>query len=167
MNFFQLQNKLFYSKKEDAGNLDTEGEENFIPFLLNRWLSFYNNDMCVFTNETLNKFSTIFNDKQQSYRLYYYLIPRLKWKKISYIKKNKKEEDLDDDLSFIAKNRNGPDGIIYPLFMDTSNVNIRILPPQTTSSINGSTVTTAPPPLGPRMQKQLLKDKYSKLKGKH
>ena len=67
---------------------------------------------------------------------------------------------------FIAKNRNGPDGMVYNIFMDTSNVNIRILPQQTTNTVNGSTVTTAPPPLGPRLQQQLLKDKYSKLKGK-
>ena len=30
---------------------------------------------------------------------------------------------------FVAKNRNGPDGLIYPIFMDTSNVNIKVLPP--------------------------------------
>ena len=105
MNFFKLQNKLFYSRKDDAGVLDTEGEQNFIPFLFNRWLSFYDNNMCVFTNETLNKFSTIFDNKQESYKLYYYLIPRLKWKKISYIKKKKKEEE-EVDLSSIAKNKN-------------------------------------------------------------
>ena len=29
---------------------------------------------------------------------------------------------------FIAKNRNGPDGLIYPIFMDTSNVSIKVLP---------------------------------------
>ena len=29
---------------------------------------------------------------------------------------------------YIAKNRNGPDGIIYPVFMDTNNVTIRVLP---------------------------------------
>ena len=29
---------------------------------------------------------------------------------------------------FIAKNRNGPDGMVYNIFMDTSNVNIKILP---------------------------------------
>ena len=74
MNFFQLQNKLFYSKKEDAGYLDSEGEQAFVPFLFNRWLSFYDNNMCVFTNETLNKFSTLFDNKQESYKLYYYLI---------------------------------------------------------------------------------------------
>jgi len=28
---------------------------------------------------------------------------------------------------FVAKNRNGPDGIIYPIFMDTSEVKIKVL----------------------------------------
>jgi len=106
MNFFQLQNKLFYSKKDKAGDLDTEGEQAFVPFLFNRWLSFYNNDMSVFTNETFNKFSTIFDDKQQAYRLYYYLIPRLKWKKITYIKKKKKEAEEEENLQLIANNKN-------------------------------------------------------------
>ena len=31
---------------------------------------------------------------------------------------------------FIAKNRNGPDGIVYPIFMDTSNVSIKVLDKQ-------------------------------------
>jgi hypothetical protein len=106
MNFFQLQNKLFYSKKDKAEDLDAEGEQAFVPFLFNRWLSFYNNDMCVFTNETFNKFSTIFDDKQQAYRLYYYLIPRLKWKKIKYIKKKKREAEEEENLELIAKNKN-------------------------------------------------------------
>tara|TARA_R110002020_G_scaffold464122_1_gene684548 strand:+ start:100 stop:474 length:375 start_codon:yes stop_codon:yes gene_type:complete len=106
MNFFQLQNKLFYSRKSKAEDLDTEGEQAFVPFLFNRWLSFYNNDMSVFTNETFNKFSTIFDDKQQAYRLYYYLIPRLKWKKISYIKKKKREVEEEENLTLIAKNKN-------------------------------------------------------------
>ena len=106
MNFFQLQNKLFYSKKDNAEDLDAEGEQAFVPFLFNRWLSFYNNDMSVFTNETFNKFSTIFDDKQQAYRLYYYLIPRLKWKKIPYIKKKKTDAEEEVNLELIAKNKN-------------------------------------------------------------
>jgi len=36
---------------------------------------------------------------------------------------------------FVAKNRNGPDGLIYPLFMDTSNVKIKVLN-STDESIN-------------------------------
>ena len=62
--------------------------------------------MSVFVNETLNKFSGIFDDKQKSYRLYYYLIPRLKWKKITYIKKKKRETEEEENLSLIAKNKN-------------------------------------------------------------
>ena len=106
MNFFQLQNKLFYSKKDKAEDLDAEGEQAFVPFMFNRWLSFYNNDMSVFTNETFNRFGTIFDDNQQAYRLYYYLIPRLKWKKITYIKKKKKEAEEEENLELIAKNKN-------------------------------------------------------------
>jgi replicative DNA helicase len=30
---------------------------------------------------------------------------------------------------FVAKNRNGPDGMVYPVFMDTSNVTIKVLEP--------------------------------------
>jgi hypothetical protein len=106
MNFFQLQNKLFYSKKENAGELDSEGEQAFVPFLFNRWLSFYSKELPSFVNETLNKFGNIFDDKQETYKLYYYLIPRLKWKRISYIKKKKKEQDEIEGLYNIAKNKN-------------------------------------------------------------
>ena len=67
---------------------------------------------------------------------------------------------------FIAKNRNGPDGMVYNIFMDTSNVNIKIMPPQSSNMVNGAQVTTTPAPLGPRMQQQLLRAKYTKLKGK-
>ena len=109
MNFFQLQNKLFYSKKEDAGYLDMEGEGAFVPFLINRWLSFYSKDTPIFVNETLNKFAGVFDDKQATYRLYYNLIPRLKFKRISYIKKVKRQdvdEDSETKIALIARNKN-------------------------------------------------------------
>jgi hypothetical protein len=111
MNFFQLQNKLFYSdKRKKADYLDSEGEQAFVPFLINRWLTMYSKDTVGFTNETLNKYCGIFDtDKQKTYRLYYNLIPRLKFKRISYIKKKKKDKDqLDetDQLKMIAKNKN-------------------------------------------------------------
>lgn len=105
MNFFQTQNKLFFSKKDDAGVLDLEGEQSFVPFLFNRWLSFYGKDTVNFTNETLNKFHSLFESKQEMYKLYYYLIPRLKFKRIQYIKKKKKVVDEEtDNLALIASN---------------------------------------------------------------
>jgi hypothetical protein len=72
---------------------------------------------------------------------------------------------------FIAKNRNGPDGIVYDIFMDTSNVNIKILPKITTvnnptTNNNNQAVTTTPVALGPKQQQQLLKAKYTKLRRK-
>ena len=106
MNFFQLKNKLFYSKKDNAGYLDQEGEQAFVPFLFNRWLSFYSKDTPNFVNETLNKYSNLFDDTQQQYRLYYNLIPRLKFKRIKYIKKIKKDKEEDIGFELVAKNNN-------------------------------------------------------------
>jgi len=110
MNFFQLQNKLFYSnKREQADYLDSEGEQAFVPFLINRWLTMYSKDTVGFTNETLNKYCGIFDtDKQKTYKLYYNLIPRLKFKRINYIKKVKKDkekQDESDQLKMIARNK--------------------------------------------------------------
>tara|TARA_R100001244_G_scaffold118124_2_gene87918 strand:+ start:100 stop:1476 length:1377 start_codon:yes stop_codon:yes gene_type:complete len=64
---------------------------------------------------------------------------------------------------FIAKNRNGPDGIVYDIFMDTSNVKIRILPkiPGGTSQIQLNPVA-----LTSKMQKELMQNKYEKFKRK-
>jgi replicative DNA helicase len=68
---------------------------------------------------------------------------------------------------FVAKNRNGPDGMVYPIFMDTSNVSIKFAP----SVINGVSITSGvnniplnPVTLTPQMQRDLLQKKYSKLR---
>lgn len=55
---------------------------------------------------------------------------------------------------FVAKNRNGPDGLVYPIFMDTSNVKIKVLPPG-----NGG---EGEPSL--KSQADILKEKYKKFK---
>ena len=62
---------------------------------------------------------------------------------------------------FIAKNRNGPDGMVYDIFMDTSNVNIKILP--RTPGVAGAVATT-PVALTASMQKGLLQSKYDKFR---
>ena len=66
---------------------------------------------------------------------------------------------------FIAKNRNGPDGIVYPIFMDTSAVKISILS-QAPMPSSSNAVATAPVALNARAQQNLLREKYSKLKRK-
>ena len=70
---------------------------------------------------------------------------------------------------FIAKNRNGPDGMVFNIFMDTSNVNIKVLPkhavPNAQNNANNG-VATSPVTLTPKQQQDLLKAKYTKLRRK-
>jgi hypothetical protein len=56
---------------------------------------------------------------------------------------------------FVAKNRNGPDGMVFPLFMDTSNVCIKVLEGVTDSEDSG---------VNSKTQKQKLAEKYKKFK---
>jgi len=67
---------------------------------------------------------------------------------------------------FIAKNRNGPDGIVYDIFMDTSNVNIKIMPRTNTVSPSGGAaqIPRNPVALGAKQQKELLQNKYEKFR---
>lgn len=62
---------------------------------------------------------------------------------------------------FIAKNRNGPDGMIYDIFMDPSNASIRVMPK--TATANG-VVPMNPVALSASMQKDLLQNKYEKFR---
>ena len=54
---------------------------------------------------------------------------------------------------FVAKNRNGPDGLVFPIFMDTSNVGIKVLEP---SEEDENVEVNA------KKQKQSLAEKYNK-----
>ena len=56
---------------------------------------------------------------------------------------------------FVAKNRFGPDGLVYPIFMDTSKVEIR-----TKQNVSGS-LGSSPA----KTQEQILKQKYKELMG--
>ena len=58
---------------------------------------------------------------------------------------------------FVAKNRNGPDGIVYPIFMDTSNIKIDVLPStgETAEEINDNAA---------KRQQESLQEKYKKFR---
>ncbi len=67
------------------------------------------------------------------------------------------DKNTNEGRIFIAKNRNGPDGIVYPIFMDTSNVKIKVL----------SNVGVTPNQViskSSKEQAQTLKDKYKKFR---
>ena len=46
---------------------------------------------------------------------------------ICSISRTIKDRNANTGRIFIAKNRNGPDGLVFPIFMDTSNVSIKVL----------------------------------------
>lgn len=62
---------------------------------------------------------------------------------------------------FIAKNRNGPDGMIFDLFMDPGSAKIRVMPKAITP---GSGVPMNPVALTAPMQRNLLQNKYDKFR---
>ena len=59
---------------------------------------------------------------------------------------------------FVAKNRNGIDGIVYPMEIDTSKVHLRVLPPGEDSSIDAVVMKTK------QEQDEHLRQKYKKFK---
>ena len=63
------------------------------------------------------------------------------------------DKNTNSGRIFVAKNRNGPDGLVYPIFMDTSNVKIRI------QSQTGQTIAQA--------SSQIVKDQAQSLKERY
>ena len=72
------------------------------------------------------------------------------------------DKQKNEGKIFIAKNRNGPDGIVYPIHMDTSCVNIKVI--KKTSAQSAQEVVNSIPPLTSKGQRDLLMQKYNKLK---
>jgi replicative DNA helicase len=70
------------------------------------------------------------------------------------VSRTTEDKSANSGRIYIAKNRNGPDGIVYPIFMDTSNVKIRVLPP---SNDSVEEITA-------KAQSDILKEKYKKFK---
>jgi hypothetical protein len=106
MNIFTLINSLFFSKKHI--DLNSDDESQFNAYMINRWMSMYSIDMVDIINSTSNRYAHVFGTKQDQYNWFYNLFPRVRFKKISYIKKKKEEtksnNKAEDLTSLIAKN---------------------------------------------------------------
>lgn len=100
MTIFEIINTLLFKNKKSCEELDLESTNNFQPFMVNRWFSFYNKEQAVFVNEIFNKYSSIFTDRADCFQFYNNITPRQKYKHIQYAKKKKKEltEQEEDQL---------------------------------------------------------------------
>jgi hypothetical protein len=100
MTIFDQINSIFFSKKKMELNCDDESQ--FSSFMINRWLSFYSPEVAVLVNDLTNK-QPHTNDKNDLYDFYFSLYPKLKFKRINYIKKTKKETKKEDKEVFIPE----------------------------------------------------------------
>ena len=66
-----------------------------------------------------------------------------------------KDKNNNSGRIFIAKNRNGIDGVVFPIYMDTKNVSIKVLKMEEFSNKSDSSIEE---------NKQLLRDKYKQFK---
>jgi archaellum biogenesis ATPase FlaH len=84
---------------------------------------------------------------------------------ICTISRTIEDKQKNQGKMFIAKNRNGPDGIIYDIFMDTSNVCIKMLPKVSVNTAN-ATLPMNPVPVTAKEQRGILQNRYEKFKTK-
>lgn len=92
---------LFTKKKLNTIN---EGETQFNLYMLNRWGSMYSSDVAYIINETSNKYGKLFQTKEEQYQFVLNMFPKVKKKRINYIKKIKEEPKKEDnELALIAK----------------------------------------------------------------
>jgi len=75
---------------------------------------------------------------------------------ICSISRTIKDKSANTGRMFIAKNRNGPDGLVFPIFMDTSCVNIRVLAKVDTPVVS--------PSMRPNELADALKEKYKQFR---
>lgn len=68
-----------------------------------------------------------------------------------------KDKNTNEGRLFVAKNRNGPDGLVFPIFMDTSNVKIKVLSQSTETATELIEKAT-------KKQEANLKEKYKNYK---
>lgn len=69
------------------------------------------------------------------------------------ISRTTEDKNTNSGRIYVAKNRNGPDGLVYPIFMDTSSVKIRVSTNQGVSVAQASSQVV-------KNQSQALKDRY-------
>lgn len=83
------------------GNLPLD---EYVPFLINRWLSFVAPEICTALNSSVNSLGNV--DKEQHYKLLLKLYPKSKIPFIKYIKKIKEDEkqDKEKNVSNLANN---------------------------------------------------------------
>ena len=98
MNIFDQLNDLVFSKKRKCmNNIDHENE--YVPFMINRWISMISPQHAQVINNTVNWMYGVFENKQSHYKLLHNVIPRARWQRVTYHKKNKETQQTESNDS--------------------------------------------------------------------
>ena len=83
--------------EKNKSELDPDLLEAFHPFITTKWFSFYDSGKyCGYINDTLNMYSGIFSTKEEEFKFFDHLIPKLKRRRSEYIKKEKIQKPLEE-----------------------------------------------------------------------
>ena len=97
MTIFDYLKDIIVTKR---GNLQMD---QYVPFLVNRWLSFINPTICEIINQVNSKM--LLEDKELHYKTMISLFPKMKYcPRINYIKKVKEEQqETDKTIKLLAE----------------------------------------------------------------
>lgn len=100
---FNYIDDLLFNKKRKFINIVND-DINFNQFMINRWASMYSPVIAKLLNNTTNRLSGCFETKEQFYKFIDSIIPKLKFKRLYYIKKIKhNKEDDPEHVDLLAK----------------------------------------------------------------
>jgi hypothetical protein len=102
---FETINYILYEKNKTE--LDPDLLQGFSPFMTSKVFSYYaSGEYCNYINDTLNIYSGIFKTKEEEFKFFNNIIPKLKMRRSEYIKKSKNEkivEDIQHIPEFLSK----------------------------------------------------------------
>ena len=108
-------NSILYKKNTAAALESIDQKAEFQPFLVQRWCSMHSPPLAYILNETTNRYWKSLESNKEWYIAFDTVIPLCKFKRISYIKKAKKEnlkknneniEKIADNLEISAREVN-------------------------------------------------------------
>lgn len=92
---FDSINNILFDKKS---NLTLDKVQDFTPYMVTRYFSFYDNAYVEYCNESLNKYADVFDTDEEKYKFFMEVVPKLKRRKIDYVRKVKDKKTAEDEL---------------------------------------------------------------------
>lgn len=107
MQIFEQLDDILTSKKNKIQE-NEEYEKDFVPYMVQRWVSMYSDDLAKISNCSSNIYWKVMQDKTVWYQFMTGVLPICKKKRIKYIKKKSEERNNKyklETLKYIAQNQ--------------------------------------------------------------